>query len=306
MPKEATSTQPFLCLCVDLRAYETAHAWRVIQLIKWIFHAYEARFLASAVCVIVRWPGTSTFQEALIPRITSWIGDMSQLWTQKQRLPVGPIQAELFPGTRTLTGATNRGHLVFEKETGEMAKRKRQAAAFKEKVALEAPRDERTVAELAARLRGAPDADPPVEESASGASVWGFRARQRTGGPRGGRRDGRGSAGQRPAGETAETLTLMALIDRQFMETPFFGMCLMTWHLGSEGHAENPTRVRRPMRLMGPPEIMNRDQESQFTAFALTDRLRRSGIGISMDGKGRVLGKICIERPWRSLKYVCV
>jgi putative transposase len=199
----------------------------------------------------------------------------------------------------------------------------------------------------------------------------------------------------RPAGESAENLCLMALIDRQFMETPFYGVRQMTWHLRNEGHAVNPKRVRRLMRLMGlmpiyrkpntsrpargrqpfpyllrglaidrpnqvwcaditylpmrrgflylvaimdwhsrrvlswrlsntleaqfcadaldeaitrfgPPEIMNTDQGSQFTAFAWTDRLRQAGVRISMDGKGRFLDNIFIERLWRSLKYECV
>ena len=42
----------------------------------------------------------------------------------------------------------------------------------------------------------------------------------------------------------------------------------------------------------GPPEIMNTDQGSQFTSFAWTDRLRRSSVRISMDGKGRFLDNI--------------
>src|SRR6056297_4142643 len=54
------------------------------------------------------------------------------------------------------------------------------------------------------------------------------------------------------------------------------------------------------------PEIMNTDQGSQFTAFAWTDRLRRAGVRISMDGKGRFLDNIFIERLWRTLKYECV
>lgn len=52
-------------------------------------------------------------------------------------------------------------------------------------------------------------------------------------------------------GESAENLALMALIDRQFMETPFYGVCQMTWHLRNDGHAVNPKQVRRLMRLMG-------------------------------------------------------
>lgn len=56
----------------------------------------------------------------------------------------------------------------------------------------------------------------------------------------------------------------------------------------------------------GLPEIVNTDQGSQFTSFAWTDRLRRSVLRISMDGKGRFLDNIFVERLWRSLKYECV
>ena len=52
-----------------------------------------------------------------------------------------------------------------------------------------------------------------------------------------------------------------------------------------------------------------RRQGSQFTSFAWTGGLRRSGVRISMDGKGvrkRTLGNIFIERLWRALKYECV
>ena len=62
----------------------------------------------------------------------------------------------------------------------------------------------------------------------------------------------------------------------------------------------------KAIHKFGPPEIMNTDQGSQFTSFAWTDRLRRSGVRISMDGKGRFLDNIFIERLWRTLKYECV
>lgn len=199
----------------------------------------------------------------------------------------------------------------------------------------------------------------------------------------------------KPKGETGMNLTLMRLIDRQFLETPFFGVRQMTWHLKNEGHPVNEKRIRRLMRLMGlmpiyqkpntskpakghkiypyllrglrvdrpnqvwaaditylpmrrgflylvaiidwftrkvlawrisntleadfciealneavhkfsAPEIMNTDQGSQFTSFAWTDRLRRMDIRISMDGKGRFLDNIFVERLWRTLKYECV
>ena len=67
---------------------------------------------------------------------------------------------------------------------------------------------------------------------------------------------------------------------------------------------------RRARRGAGPPwptpEIFNTDQGSQFTGFAFTGRLREAGIRISMDGRGRCLDNIFIERLWRSLKYEAV
>jgi len=198
-----------------------------------------------------------------------------------------------------------------------------------------------------------------------------------------------------PKGESELNLDLMCKIDKQFLETPFYGVRQMTWHLRNEGHVVNEKRIRRLMRLMGlmpiyqkpntskaardhkicpyllrglrverpnhvwcaditylpmrrgflylvaimdwhtrkvlswrisntletgfcvdalneaihkfgTPEIMNTDQGSQFTSFVWTDQLRRSGIRISMDGKGRFLDNIFVERLWRSLKYECV
>jgi putative transposase len=53
-----------------------------------------------------------------------------------------------------------------------------------------------------------------------------------------------------PRGETAMNLDLMLPIDKQFLDTPFYGVRQMTWHLQNEGHAVNPKRIRRPMRLM--------------------------------------------------------
>jgi len=195
-----------------------------------------------------------------------------------------------------------------------------------------------------------------------------------------------------PRGESPENLALMAEIDRQFLETPFYGARQMTWHLRAEGHRVNVKRVRRLMRLMpiyrkprtsipapghrlypyllrglrieqpnqvwcadltyiplargflylvaimdwssrkvmawrlsntmdvafciealeealvrhGPPEIFNTDQGSQFTSWAWTQRLKAARVRISMDGRGRFLDNIFIERLWRSLKYECI
>jgi putative transposase len=56
----------------------------------------------------------------------------------------------------------------------------------------------------------------------------------------------------------------------------------------------------------GRPEIFNTDQGSQFTSPQFTKVLRDPGIRISMDGKGRWMDNVFIERLWRSLKYECV
>jgi putative transposase len=51
------------------------------------------------------------------------------------------------------------------------------------------------------------------------------------------------------------------------------------------------------------PAIFNTDQGSQFTSLDFTGILKRAGIEISMDGKGRIFDNIFIERLWRSVKY---
>jgi putative transposase len=56
----------------------------------------------------------------------------------------------------------------------------------------------------------------------------------------------------------------------------------------------------------GVPEIFNSDQGSQFTSLRFTGVLKDAGIRISMDGRGRWLDNVFIERLWRSLKYECV
>jgi putative transposase len=51
------------------------------------------------------------------------------------------------------------------------------------------------------------------------------------------------------------------------------------------------------------PEIFNTDQGAQFTAHAFTSRLERAGIRVSMDGRGRALDNVFVERLWRSVKH---
>ena len=53
----------------------------------------------------------------------------------------------------------------------------------------------------------------------------------------------------------------------------------------------------------GPPEIFNTDQGAQFTSQAFTTVLKANAVAISMDGKGRWVDNVFVERLWRSVKY---
>jgi putative transposase len=57
------------------------------------------------------------------------------------------------------------------------------------------------------------------------------------------------------------------------------------------------------LKKHGKPEIFNTDQGSQFTSIDFTGRLKKEGIAISMDGKGRWCDNVFVERFWRSIKY---
>jgi len=61
--------------------------------------------------------------------------------------------------------------------------------------------------------------------------------------------------------------------------------------------------LREAMARYGQPEVFNTDQGVQFTSAAFLEELETRGVQISMDGKGRFLDNIFIERLWRSLKY---
>jgi putative transposase len=61
--------------------------------------------------------------------------------------------------------------------------------------------------------------------------------------------------------------------------------------------------LEEALERFGKPEIFNTDQGSQFTAQAFVDVLRAADVLISMDGKGRCIDNVFVERLWRSLKY---
>lgn len=89
---------------------------------------------------------------------------------------------------------------------------------------------------------------------------------------------------------------LVAVID-------WYSRYILAWELSNtlEGHF---CQVALQHALtQGRPEIFNTDQGVQFTATDFTDILEQANIRISMDGRGRALDNIFIERFWRSLKY---
>jgi putative transposase len=61
--------------------------------------------------------------------------------------------------------------------------------------------------------------------------------------------------------------------------------------------------LKQALSRFGAPAIFNTDQGAQFTAEAFTEVLLERGVKISMDGKGRWIDNVFIERLWRSLKY---
>ena len=61
--------------------------------------------------------------------------------------------------------------------------------------------------------------------------------------------------------------------------------------------------LEEALARFGTPDIFNTDQGSQFTSFAFTAVLKDAEIRISMDGRGRWMDNVFIERLWRSLKY---
>jgi putative transposase len=195
-----------------------------------------------------------------------------------------------------------------------------------------------------------------------------------------------------PIAETAENLCIMQWLDKQYFDTPFYGVLRLTVELNDIGYTVNEKRVRRLMKLVGwktlyqkprtiitdkasykypyllkgiiferanqvweiditylpmakgfmylfaiidvytrfivgwgisntmtaewcasitkeaivangKPEIINSDQDSQFTSEVHTELLKKYEIQISMDGKGRAIDNIFIERFWRTIKY---
>ncbi len=83
----------------------------------------------------------------------------------------------------------------------------------------------------------------------------------------------------------------------------WFSRYVLSWELSTSlDTAFCCSALDRALRH-GPPEIFNSDQGAQFTSDAFTGRLEAENILISMDGRGRALDNVFVERLWRSVKY---
>jgi len=79
---------------------------------------------------------------------------------------------------------------------------------------------------------------------------------------------------------------------------------VLSWELSiTMDHEFCVSALERALRCHGSPDIFNTDQGSQYTSHEFTKVLKDKGIKISMDGKGRAMDNIFIERQWRSVKY---
>lgn len=84
----------------------------------------------------------------------------------------------------------------------------------------------------------------------------------------------------------------------------WFSRRVLAWRLSNTMDAGFCVEaLEEALERFGPPEIFNTDQGSQFTGLAFTATLEAHGVAISMDGRGRWLDNVFVERLWRSLKY---
>jgi putative transposase len=83
----------------------------------------------------------------------------------------------------------------------------------------------------------------------------------------------------------------------------WYSRCVLSWRLSNSLDGEFCVEMLEEALSRGRPEVFNTDQGVQFTASAWTGLLEKSGVKVSMDGKGRCLDNIFVERLWRTVKY---
>jgi putative transposase len=92
---------------------------------------------------------------------------------------------------------------------------------------------------------------------------------------------------------------LVAVID-------WFSRYVLSWRLSNTLDGHFCLEALAAALRHGRPQIFNTDQGAQFTARAFTAAVEQAGVRVSMDGRGRALDNIFIERLWRTVKYEMV
>jgi putative transposase len=83
----------------------------------------------------------------------------------------------------------------------------------------------------------------------------------------------------------------------------WYSRYVLSWRLSNTLDGQFCLEALEEALAQGTPEIFNTDQGVQYTAKAFTDRLELAGGAISMDGRGRWLDNVFVERLWRTVKY---
>jgi putative transposase len=91
-------------------------------------------------------------------------------------------------------------------------------------------------------------------------------------------------------------MCLTAVID-------WYSRYVLSWQLSNTLDGSFCLEALEAALATGRPEVFNTDQGVQFTAEAFTSRLEGAGVKVSMDGKGRCLDNVFVERLWRTVKY---
>ncbi len=83
----------------------------------------------------------------------------------------------------------------------------------------------------------------------------------------------------------------------------WFSRYVIAWKLSNTLDGSFCLEMLEEALRAGKPEVFNTDQGAQFTAAAFSGRLESAGAAVSMDGRGRALDNVFVERLWRSVKY---
>jgi putative transposase len=83
----------------------------------------------------------------------------------------------------------------------------------------------------------------------------------------------------------------------------WYSRYVISWRLSNSMDVDFCVEALEEAFSQGTPEIFNTDQGAQYTSREFTQALKARGVAISMDGKGRAIDNVMIERLWRTLKY---